>query len=170
MLNRRQLRTVWCLVLSTAALHGQASPPGDSKPAEKFYRLDFVVQEVEGGKAVNERRYFVIASTESKAYLRTGNRVAYAYGGGVNYLDIGVNVDCDRLREVGNELSLLLSAEVSSIAPPTEGVTNAPPVVRQNRWNSKIILPLRKPAVIFASDDLNSKRRMQLELTATPIG
>jgi hypothetical protein len=171
MLNRKQLTIVWCLLLPAAALQAQASAPAESSPTEKFYRLDFVVQEVEGGKVVNGRTYFVIASTESQAFLRTGNKVAVQTGGGgVNYMDIGVNVDCNRLREVGKDLSLLVSAEVSSVAPPTEGVTNAPPVVRQNRWNSRIIIPLRKPTVIFSSDDLNSKRKMQLELTATPIG
>jgi hypothetical protein len=43
------------------------------------------------------------------------------------------------------------------------------PTIRQNRWVSTVAVPLKKPTVIFSSDDLTSKRQMQLELTATPI-
>jgi hypothetical protein len=32
-----------------------------------------------------------------------------------------------------------------------------------------VIVPVKKPTVIFVSDDMSSKRQMQLELTATPI-
>jgi hypothetical protein len=32
-----------------------------------------------------------------------------------------------------------------------------------------VIVPLKKPTVVFSSDDVASKRQMQLELTATPI-
>jgi hypothetical protein len=32
-----------------------------------------------------------------------------------------------------------------------------------------VIVPLKKPTVIFSSDDLTTKHQMQLELTATPI-
>jgi len=41
--------------------------------------------------------------------------------------------------------------------------------VRQNKWGSIVLVALRKPTVIFSSDDLTSKHQVQLELTATPI-
>jgi hypothetical protein len=43
------------------------------------------------------------------------------------------------------------------------------PVVRQNQWQAGVIVPLKKPTVVFSSDDLTTKRQMQVELTATPI-
>ena len=43
------------------------------------------------------------------------------------------------------------------------------PMIRQNRWTSNVVVPLKKPTVIFSSDDLTTKHQMQLELTATPI-
>jgi hypothetical protein len=43
------------------------------------------------------------------------------------------------------------------------------PVIRQNRWSSNVVVPLKKPTLIFASDDATSKRQMQLELTAAPV-
>ena len=43
------------------------------------------------------------------------------------------------------------------------------PVTRQNKWAGTVFLPAKKPMVVFASDDMSSKRQLQLELTATPI-
>jgi hypothetical protein len=42
-------------------------------------------------------------------------------------------------------------------------------LLRQNRWRSDVLVPLRKPTVIFSSDDPTSTHKMQVELTATPI-
>ncbi len=64
-------------------------------------------------------------------------------------------------------------ADISSIPsePAVPATASAPtqPTVRQNKWDSTVIVPLKKPTVLFSSDDLTSKRQMQLELTATPI-
>jgi hypothetical protein len=43
-------------------------------------------------------------------------------------------------------------------------------VVRQAKWSSIVLIPIRKgPTVIFSSDDPASKRQLQLEVTATPL-
>jgi hypothetical protein len=60
----------------------------------------------------------------------------------------------------------MVTAEVSSAAETTDAPA---PVIRQVKWNSPVIVPLRKPTIIFSSDDPSSKRQMQLELTAIPI-
>ncbi len=69
-------------------------------------------------------------------------------------------------------MSLFVAAEVTSV--PSETAAAAPAtaalhVIRQNRWSSSVIVPLKKPTLIFSSDDPASKRQMQLELTATPL-
>jgi hypothetical protein len=136
----------------------------------KFYKLDFVIKEVEGGKTVNSRNYSTTASTDkgTAASIRTGSKIPMTQGtGGFNFIDVGVNIDARNLQEMGGELGLSVSAELST-AQPQEAPT-MPVVVRQNRWSSHLIVPLKKPTVIFSSDDLNTKRQMQLELTATPI-
>jgi hypothetical protein len=43
------------------------------------------------------------------------------------------------------------------------------PVTRQNQWRSAVVIPVKKPTVVFSSDDVSSKRQLQLELTATPV-
>lgn len=136
----------------------------------KFYRLDFVVKEVEGGKTVNTRSYTATLSTDSNngASIRTGSRLPVATGGGgVNFLDVGINIDARKAQEIGGELSMFVQAELST-AQPQES-PSSPVVVRQNRWSAHVIVPLKKPTVIFSSDDVTTRRQMQLEVTATPI-
>jgi hypothetical protein len=142
-----------------------------AKPAtpEKYFRLDFVVKEVEGGKTVNARAYSITilsGNSQSSSSLRTGTKVPIPMGGNFQYVDVGVNIDCRSAKELQNQLALIVSADLSTA--PSEAPMG-PPVVRQNRWSSNVLVPIRKPTVIFSSDDLTSKRQMQLELTATPI-
>ena len=167
------MKTIYAIgvfaLLAAAAAGQNTATPADQL---KFYNLEFQVKEVEAGKVVNGRSYYLMVSSESNpAQLRTGGKMAYATGaaGQFNYFDVGVNIDCRGARERGGELALTINADVTSVLPIPEGAINAPPMIRQNRWGSNVIVPLRKPTVIFSSDDSTGKRKMQLELMATPI-
>jgi hypothetical protein len=148
----------------------------DAAPA-KFYKLDFVVKEVEGGKVLNARGYsMTVAEGKLKDHseIRTGSKVPYstiAEGGQYTFLDVGVNFDCDHVVSTRDTMSLVLAADISSVVqePGSPSAPMHPPVVRQNKWTSGVIVPLKKPTVVFSSDDLTTKRQMQVELTATPI-
>jgi hypothetical protein len=59
-------------------------------------------------------------------------------------------------------------AEVTSTASG-EAPSTLPPLIRQNKWNSTVIIPVGKATTLFSSDDLHSKRKLQLEVTATPV-
>jgi hypothetical protein len=181
-------RTVLILpLLALAMLTGtgfaqtpEAPKTKDAEPLLKFYKLDFVVKEVEGGKVLNTRSYSMTVaanlghptSSEGNAAIRTGDKIpVLGTGGDTAY--VGTNIDCRSIREVERDLTLSLTADISSIpsepaAPATTAATRMP-TIRQNRWVSTVAVPLKKPTVIFSSDDLTSKRQMQLELTATPI-
>jgi hypothetical protein len=142
------------------------------KPAEHiaFYRLDFVVKENEGGKTINSRSYSMQVSTDPHAgtysAIRTGSRVPVpAKDGGFSYLDLGMNFDCRSAKVEADQISLNISVDVSSLAEPS----STPPVIRSTKWGSMVTVPLRKPTIVFSSDDALSKRQMQLELTATLI-
>jgi hypothetical protein len=141
-------------------------------PDAKVFRLDFVVKEIEGGRVINSRGYSTSISTGAQARaasVRTGSKVPLAVSTTqFQYQDVGVNIDAQGAREVQGHLSLNVSAEVSSVvteAPASEGA----PVIRQARWGASVLVPLKKAAVIFSSDDPTMKRQTQLELTATPI-
>lgn len=141
----------------------------------KFYKLDFVVREVEGGKVLNARTFSMTVSDDTlnnHSIIRTGSKVPYtADGSQFTFLDVGVGIDCYHVAEMRDAMSLVIAADISSIvqeSPPASAPVRQP-VVRQNKWNSGVIVPLRKPTVVFSSDDLTTKRQMQIELTATPI-
>jgi hypothetical protein len=143
-----------------------------AKPPEqqKYFHLEFVVKEMDSGKAINARHYSTTAATgDVGCSIRTGSKVPTPAGGAVastqyTYIDVGVNIDCRAPKEVDGNLVLSLVAEISSVA-----TASSPPVIRQNKWNSTVVVPIGKPTVVFSSDDLTTKGQMQLELTATPI-
>jgi len=157
------MRLFLAAVLAAGACFGQnepAKPPAE----EKFFRLDFVVKELDGGKVINSRAYAMTATTgRLRTSVRMGNKLPVHRGGQVQYHDVGTNIDCSDLKEEQNHVKLWVSAEVSSV------VVEQDAMVRQVKWVSPVIVPTKKPTTIFSSDDPTSKRQMQLELTATPI-
>jgi hypothetical protein len=175
---KRTVLSLPLLALTMAPGSGFAQSQDASKTLEsqKFYKLEFVVKEVEGGKVLNTRSYSTTVSADTKdpgpTSIRAGGKVLYQTTPGdsknFQYVDIGVNIDCRAIKEVERGLSLYVSASISSV-PSDPAAPAAAPTIRQNSWSSVTIVPLKKPTLIFSSDDLTSKRQMQLELTATPI-
>jgi hypothetical protein len=159
---------MWLLPLLGIAFAGSALAQTD---LVKFYKLDFVVKEVEGGKAVNSRSFATMLAVQapgrepSTATIRAGGRVPVTTGNNTSYFDLGVNIDSRELREAQGDVSIFITADVSTIAQESPG---AVPVTRQNKWAGTVLLPAKKATVVFASDDISSKRQLQLELTATP--
>jgi len=140
--------------------------------AQKLYKLDFVVKELAGGKTVNSRSYSMTVATPSRtnSEIRTGNQVPFQTSPGQwTQIDVGTNLDCREVKEVEAGLSLIITAQVTSMLEEPSTAASEHPIIRRNQWNSAVIVPTKKPTVIFSSDDLASKRQMQVELTATPI-
>ncbi len=169
----RVTRTILLISALSAASLAQSDEAKKAPPPEKkFYRLDLAVKELDGGKTVNSREYFMMVSTgHENNSLRTGTKLPVGTEDHRSYMDVGVNFDC---REVGmtasGELSMNLSADVSSVADgDLKAAPAGYPVLRTNRWSSGVLVPLERPTVVFSSDDLASKRRMQLEVTATAV-
>jgi hypothetical protein len=159
------------LTLASAVGLAQSDDKASTTEQAKYFRLDFAVHELDGGRIVNSRHYLTtIATRGDTSVIRSGSKVPIAIGvanGQENqftYLDVGVNIDCRSVKEVDGNLALYVSAEISNAASPTQH-----PVIRQTKWGSTVIVPLGKPTIIFSSDDLTTKGQMQLELTATPI-
>ena len=166
---------MWSVGLLTIALLAGTCFAADAVPP-KFYKLDFVVKEVDGGKVLNARTYSAVVATEVTSTeqhpcsIRTESRVPYSTGmNSYTSADVGVNIDCQHVTDVAGELTLRVDADIKSMAQESATPATLPPIIRQNKWSSNIIVPLKKPTVIFSSEDLTNKRQMQLELTATPI-
>ena len=153
----------------------------EDKTPPRFYRLDFVVKELEGGKVLNARTYSAMASTgelppplgNRACSIRTGSKVpipTVAGGPGqFTYLDLGVSIDCYEIKEELPALALRVEADISSAVQESSPGSPTPPVIRQNKWTSGVLVFIKKPTVLFSSDDVSGKHQMQLELTATPI-
>lgn len=162
------------LIVMAAAVFAQTEAPKPAPEPVKFYRLEFVVKEVEGGKTINSRSYSTMVEVPSGSnyQIRVSNKLPIQTGPGsglpsFQFQDVGVSIDYGAAKEVQGQLALFVSAGVSTaVAPESPG---APPAIRANNWRSGVVLPLRKPTVLFTSDDLTTKRQMQLELTAIPI-
>lgn len=148
----------------------------DSKPAEKpthYYRLSYSVQEVgETGKVINSRSYETSIATGNgpPAQIRTGDKVPVltdSKEGNVQYIDVGVSIDCTRALEVDGKLSVQMTADISNTTKGT--VPSALPLIRANRWAANVLVPIAKPTIVFSSDNLQDKGKVQVELTATRI-
>src|SRR6185503_19613327 len=149
-----------CLYMSLAILLLATAIPSfgqEDRPQEpSFYKVDFVVKEVEGAKTVNARAYSSIISQNDRTSIRTGNRVPTPNSAGTpgfQYLEVGVNIDCSLTKELSDRVVLNLNVDISSNATADAAL---PPVLRQNKWTSTVVVPLRKATTIFSSDDPSS--------------
>jgi len=173
-----------------ALAQDQAKPSEAAKTPEasaRYYHLDFVVQEFGAdGKATNSRTYTTTVCTDIHApytEIRTNSKVPITTASFTDtkssqvntqfqYQNVGVNIDVSQVHEVGRNLGLEVTADVSSIAPSGNAEPNQSliePVIRQNRWQSSVLVPIGKATVIFTSDALDSKGSMQVVVTATPL-
>ena len=151
---------------------------------EHFYNVNFVLEELDAArKPVNSRSFATTLSTGgsrlgtivvgSKIPIVTGTPES-AKGGSYDtqfqYIDIGVKITTQEVREDGNGLRFTLKVEASSLAAPEVVGGVSEPVIRQNVWDAPVLVPTSKPTVVFNSDDLDNKGSMRLVVTATPIG
>ncbi|MGA7525261.1 MAG: hypothetical protein WBW84_22620 [Acidobacteriaceae bacterium] len=177
------LVAVFTLSLLPAAVRAQTPPENAPASAQQhFYRLHFAVEELDAaGKVTNTRSYEETIATANAAdqQIKTGSRVPIVTGSyGPNttpantqfqYIDLGVDLDVRNATEQGDKLSFHFKAEVSSIARQTELAGVGEPVIRQNSWDSTLTVPIGKPTVVYSSDDLDSKGKLQVEVTATRV-
>lgn len=193
-----QKTTIACILLLVTAGLGhkvfaqdQPSAPQpsthESAPPEHFYHLDFVVEDLNAeGKVVNSRRFSTTISTSSRETMsiRSGSRVPIAtgsYSGGgdakgtsplVNtqfqYVDVGANFDFRNAHEISGQLAFYLSSDLSSVAAAVDPNLREP-VIRENKWQASVLIPIGKQSVVFSSDSVDSKGSTRVLLTATPI-
>ena len=153
------------LMLAASLSFAQETPTPPSQ--QKYYRFDFVVKELEAAKVQTARSYSVIGGVrgrENSMMIRTGDKVQVPGGDAkFTYIDVGTNIDCRIVSESPTELGLSVSADISSADAPRA------PVISQTKWNSNVVVPLKKATVIFTSDSATKKTQTQLEVTVTPL-
>jgi hypothetical protein len=154
---------------------------GQNGMTENFFKLAFVMYELEDGKRTNQRDYMMIGRTDNQpSSIRVSTRVpittAETKGDKqYTYIDVGLNIRCSMKEQVDRRLQLHCDIEISSfirpeqIAGPTGNATQIAPVLRTTRTESWALLTLGKPANLTTVDDVNSAKRLQVEVTATKL-
>jgi hypothetical protein len=146
-----------------------------------FFKLAFVIYEIDDGKRINQRDYMMIGRSDNQpSSIRVSTRVPIyteikgndkAY----TYIDAGLNIRCSLKEQVDRRLQFHCDIEMSSFVRP-EQIAGAvgqsgpeAPVMRTTRTESWALLTLGKPAIFNTVDDINSSKRMQIEVTATRL-
>jgi len=154
-----------------------------ARTAPNFYHLVFEVEERGAdNKVINSRTYTTTVSTDSRnVSIRTGSKMPVATGSystgnskaqmdtQFQYVDVGVDFDISRVTEIRDQLSIQLVAAISSVADTTTISDVREPIIRQNKWEAPVLIPIGKPTVVFTSDSLDSKGSLAVKLTATPL-
>ena len=148
---------------------------------ENFFKLAFVMYELDDGKRTNQRDYMMIGRTDNQpSSIRVSTRVPIyteVKGGdkAYTYIDAGLNIRCSLKEQVDRKLQFHCDVEMSSFIRP-EQIANATgkagpeaPVMRTTRTESWALLTLGKPSILTTVDDINSTKRMQVEVTATKL-
>ncbi len=168
--------------LFVALAAGLATAQSSSAPAAaplKYYKADFVVKEVDAsGHVANTRSYSTVLLTDnsgSPKQVRSGDKIPIQTSGDekgdvkYQYIDLGVNIDCRFVHELDQRFALSVTAEVSSVPVGTDLKASLGPLIRQFKWNADVLIAPGVPTTIFSSDDVSSKSKIQVEITATPI-
>ena len=192
----RKIAIFWSLLLliPAFALRAGAQEKADKAPAAAapaepvhYYHFDFVVENLDAaGKVVNSRSYTTTVDTEPHylTKIRAGSKIPIATGSystgsekavhslintQFQYVDLGVELDVRDVHEVGRQLAFDLTANLSGVASTASVSGVDEPVIRQNSWGSRVVVPVGKPTVVFTSDSLDSKGSTRVVVTVTPI-
>ncbi len=88
---------------------------------------------------------------------------------GIQYMDVGLKIS-GRVLERDGDLVLDSEIEMSTFALPEQAASSGGnPVVRTVSETISTRPVLGKPAVVSSLDDLNSRKRLQVELTVTRL-
>lgn len=130
-----------------------------------YYRLSFLVRELDGSKVINQRAYTMSVTADAKVCrLRSGTRIPVPSEKSWTYVDVGINLDV-QAKEAPEGLQLEVTADISSGATENSATTNFPPSIRQVRSQGAVLAPIGKPTVVFTADDPASHHRFELEVT-----
>jgi hypothetical protein len=150
----------------------KAAAAGQQTVPRHYYKLNFVLREMDEGKILNQRTFTLNISAEPPHVggvppewwnVRSGTRVPVSGSKDINYIDVGVNLDV-RAEEVAEGLQMQITSEISSVGAES-GIGVTAPAIRQVKVRSAVLASIGKAAVVFTADDPASKHRFELEVT-----
>ncbi|MGC2694191.1 MAG: hypothetical protein WA738_00215 [Candidatus Angelobacter sp.] len=157
----------------------QESPAKDVVPrqaATPTYKLAFTIYELQDGKRINQRDYSLMLQADNRGAntLKIGTKVPIDAGnGGVTYADVGFDLESSAIETVNNKLAVSISITLTNFAIPEVNTdprnAGSRPVLRGVTQRVRTVLAPGKPQVITSMDDVNSNKRLQVEMTATKV-
>ena len=134
-----------------------------------LYRLEFLVTEFKNGDIASERTYSVLSRSGKGVQIRTGNRVPIFPPDGVEYLSVGLHIDC-RIEERGSRILLFVASEINSFVLPEQAAGSGdPPVIRAISSQVDTAVVPGELTMISSIDDVMSNSRYQLDVTVTKV-
>jgi hypothetical protein len=189
MIGRKSIVTMILLVIAavqTASAQAVLTPNGiqgakDSVQGSSFYRLDFVIREMDGQKVVDSQRYSLLVESSKLARMVSGAETPYSTQlirrqlglpdvasdtGNIGYRNTGVQINCT-VRNVTGASAVKLDAhlEISSILPQEGDLT----VVRKISTDMNTFLELGKLTTVSITEDSSSRHHYYVDVTATKI-
>jgi hypothetical protein len=147
----------------------------ETKPPDNFYKLSFAIYELEDGKRINQREYSMIRGTNNgpPATIRVSTRVPiYAEEKKLQYIDAGLEIRCWLREPQAGKLPVQCDINISNFVLEQQFAdpkNSAGPMVRTANVSTGTVVAPGKPTVIATIDDINSKKRTQIEVTATKV-
>jgi hypothetical protein len=179
--KKSSLYAVVFLFSLSASLFAQRATPTPNPRSDmqseqqpgSYYRLDFAVLVIEGGKTTNTRNYSLWTQAgegnDSRAAsdIRAINEVPYT-SNQIQYRSVGTQFFCT-LKELEGKIRISMTAEISEVVPPEKDQDAKAPVFHSISAKATTLLELEKPTIVSSIDDSISKRRFQIEVTATKL-
>ncbi|HYL93406.1 MAG TPA: hypothetical protein VEW69_09645 [Alphaproteobacteria bacterium] len=174
----KKLISIWIVVLAavTAVLAQDPSQKRDTPPPQPkvAYRLDFKVYEMEDGKRSNQREYTLLASARTTGgynAIHVGTRVPVSLEEKkTTYMNVGLDLSV-RLTHEDSKLWGNFEIKLDGLVLPDQNVDtlHGNPILRNTQSSVETSIVPGKPLVITSIDDVNSKKRLIVEVTATKI-
>jgi hypothetical protein len=146
------------------------------KAAIPTYKMAFSIYELQDGKKINQRDYSLLVEANDRGAntLKIGTKVPIDTGkDAYTYTDVGFELRCSAAETVNNKLAVNVDIGVSNFAIPEQNTdprtSGNRPVLRAVTQRVSAVVNPGKPQIITSMDDVNSTKRMQVELTATKV-
>src|ERR1700686_4113477 len=171
--------TVGTLAAQQDATKGQEPREQDvivKKAAIPTYKMAFSIYELQDGKKINQRDYSLLVEANDRGAntLKIGTKVPIDSGnGGITYADVGFELRCSAAETVNNKLAVSVDMTVTNFAIPEQNTdprtAGSRPVLRGVTQRVGAVVNPGKPQILTSMDDVNSTKRMLVELTATKM-
>ena len=172
--------------LAAGSLAAQEDTKKNHEPPEKdvivkeaaipTYKMAFSIYELQDGKKINQRDYSLLVEANGRGAntLKIGTKVPIDAGnGGITYADVGFELRCSAAETVNNKLGVSVDMTVTNFAIPEQNTdprtAGSRPVLRGVTQRVSAVVNPGKPQILTSMDDVNSTKRMQVEVTATRV-